>query len=133
MENLASRYFEHFDKLIVIVTFLDADNKSSPKSHRSRRSFAFSTTKRKVHLVPEKAKFEPHDKALKIQVEERVVPYDEQRLRDRKEKQIQHQKWEAAQKKIEEERERKNKLKNKFVTAHGKNGIKLFLSNRFYF
>jgi hypothetical protein len=78
--------------------YSDVDDRSSPKSHRSRRSFAFSTTKRKVHLVPEKAKFEPHDKAVKIEFQQRVVPSDEQKLRDRKEKQIQHQKWEAAQK-----------------------------------
>jgi len=87
----------------------------SPRSHRSSRSYARSS------IIKDRPTRLKTDKSLnlsnpiKLRIEEEAVPTNEQRLRERKHKQIQHQKWEEAEKKRIQEEERLEKLKNRFA------------------
>jgi hypothetical protein len=57
------------------------------------------------------------NKPIKIEIIEKVIPKEEQILRERKEKQILHQKWEAQQLKKQIEEEKLEKLKRRFSSV----------------
>ena len=69
-----------------------------------------------------KPEIEQEHKPIRIPIEPPVMPYGEQKLRERKQKQIQHQKWEEAERKRILEEERIEKLKHRFASIGSKRG-----------
>lgn len=86
---------------------------NSPKSVRSISKSTMSVMRRKQTKLYKDSLFETkkENKPVKIEIIEKLIPKEEQILRDRKEKQILHQKWEARELKKQMEEEKLAKLK----------------------
>ena len=122
-----SSSFINVDKVERLIAFEDNkddgnnDGQESPVSHKSYRS---NTTyisglqrarvpslsyKKKMQFMKAAENYKTNPVPLKIEVHQ--DPVEVKRLRERKERQIQHQKWEEAERKRIKEEERLDKLK----------------------
>ena len=70
-----------------------------------------------------KNRVEMANKAMKIKIEDPEILLDEQKLRERKDKQILYQKWEKEEQKQIIEREMANNLAQKFSSSKNKQSM----------